>query len=71
MEAAVPVSRLADIPGIGVDAMGNAADRLASAEMLRQNQMGVKPTISMAAMPTPKRFICGSAHVVGSPPATE
>lgn len=29
------VSRIADIPGIGVDKMGNAADALGSAEMLR------------------------------------
>jgi len=31
----MPVSRLRDIPGIGVDKMGNAADAVASAEMLR------------------------------------
>ena len=31
----MPVSRLRDIPGIGVDSIGDAADALASSEMLR------------------------------------
>lgn len=35
MENHVTVSRIAHIPGIGVDRMGNAADALNSAEMLR------------------------------------
>jgi aspartate/methionine/tyrosine aminotransferase len=35
LESEVPVERLKDIPGIGVDKMGNAADAAGSDEMLR------------------------------------
>ena len=39
--------------------------------MLRQNQIGVKQMASDRTIPTPKRFICGSAHCCISPPEIE
>ena len=39
--------------------------------MLRQNQIGTSAMNSIAAMPSAKRIICGSAQGISDPPATE
>ena len=39
--------------------------------MFRQNEIGVKLIIIIAIKPMQKRIICGSAHLLKLPPATE
>ena len=62
----IPVSRLAGIPGIGVDKMGNAADAAGSAEMLRLENLdtdisppksAIEATIAAVARDDANRYL--------------
>lgn len=52
------VSRIADIPGIGVDTMGNAADAAGSAEMLRLENLDTD-------IPPPTDAVLATAAAIG------
>src|SRR5689334_24263641 len=52
MEGAMTVTRLRDIPGIGVDAMGDAADAVHDPELLRLENLDTDvrpPAVALAA----------------------
>lgn len=59
----MPVSRLANIPGIGVDRMGNAADALNSPEMLRLENLDTDIAPPLAAIDATREAVtCDSAN---------
>jgi aspartate/methionine/tyrosine aminotransferase len=56
------VSRLADVPGIGVDKMGHAADAASDPEMLRLENLDTDIPPPAIAVETTQRAIGGDAH---------
>lgn len=59
MERLLTVSRLKNIPGIGVDAMGNAADAVGNADMLRLENLDTD-------VPPPPEAIAATRAAVGN-----